>query len=163
MTDQRHFNLLEISHQRPVDKKMKEMLILKEIDQLENAVNSFSKSTNWIKQACIPISTAFATFSIHNSLSIDDIVIVVFLLIFFSWLLDSYCFFYQRSLRVKMEKNFCILYSKWGEGRALCEPVTKRQALFDKSNFLYFWMFLVIFLILIRSCLERLIMWILSI
>ena len=163
MTDQRHFNLIEISHQRPIDKKMRETLILKEIDQLENAVNSFSKSTNWMKKACVPISTALATLLLRNLLSVDDVVIVVFLIIFFSWLLDSYCFYYQRLLRVKMEKDFCLLYSEWNKDRTLCEPVTRKQALFDKSNFLYFIFFFIIFLILIRSCLERLIMWILSI
>lgn len=149
-------SIIEINHTvlpdfAQSDNKMRETLLLKEIDQLENAVNSFSKSTNWIKQACVPISTALATLLTQKIFSPDGVAIIILILIIFSWLLDSYCFYFQRNLRVKMEKNFCLLYPKWLDGKTPCKSVTRRQALLNKSNFLYFFLLGIVFLFLLRS------------
>lgn len=139
-----------------------EKLILKEIDQLENAVNSFSKSTNWIKQACVPISAAIASLLSQKVLSFDRAMFVFFLLVLLSWLFDAYCFYFQRKLRKQMEGDFLRLSKTWLNERKPCKAVSRREALFDRSHIFYFIIFYGICFYFYRSCFENLIMYVLS-
>lgn len=121
-----------------MSEKSKEKITFKEIEQLENAVNSFSRSTNWIKKLSTPLTTAVALPVFNESIAFQKVAFVLFILFLFAWFLDAYCFYYQRKLRVVIEKKYKVLDPRWPYGLAETKEADLVDSLFNKSHVLYY-------------------------
>ena len=155
-------NLVERNDSNMADntqEKIKKELILKEIDQLENVVSSFSNSTTWVKKSSAPIVAAFITAAATKAVDLDTILEIFIVYIIFSWLVDSYCYYYQKKMRYIMNQKFMMLDSKWPYSKMKIEKESRLKALFNWSHILYYVFFavalisLIIFLFLkVETC-----------
>lgn len=121
-----------------MSEETKEKITFKEIDQLENAVKSFSQSTNWIKKLSTPLTSAIALPMFNESIAFQKVAFVLFILFLFAWFLDAHCFYYQRRLRVVIEKKYKVLDSDWPYGLSETKEVNRIGSLFNKSHILYY-------------------------
>lgn len=151
-------NLVERNDSNMADntqEKMKKELILKEIDQLESAISSFSNSTTWVKKSSAPIVAAFITAAATKAVDLDTILKIFIVYIFFSWLIDSYCYYYQKKLRYIMNQKFMMLDSKWPYSKIKIEKESWFKALFNWSHILYYVFFMVALISLIVYLLGK--------
>lgn len=121
-----------------MSEESKEKITFKEIEQLESAVKSFSRSTNWIKKLSTPLTSAIALPVFNESIAFHKVAFVLFVLFLFAWFLDSYCFYYQRKLRIVIEKKYKVLDPDWPYGLAETKEVDWIDSLFNKSHILYY-------------------------
>lgn len=121
-----------------MSENLKEKITFKEIDQLENAVNAFSRSTNWIKKLSVTLVSTFGIPLFTNQISFQSMAFILFVIIFLAWILDAYCFYFQRNLRVRIEQKYKVLDSWWPYGLSETKKVGGMQALFNKSHILYY-------------------------
>ncbi|WP_294959939.1 hypothetical protein [uncultured Fibrobacter sp.] len=118
----------------------KQTLILKEIDQLERATNIFSNSTNWMKKACIAIIAAIVPITLEKNFcqSASRLALFVFGITFLFWILDSYCYYFQKRLRWLMGQKFKAIDSNWPYGSADPEKASIPKSLFNWSHIIYY-------------------------
>lgn len=87
-----------------MDKNIKQVLKLKEIDQLDSAILQFSQNTITTKKIYASILIGIITIilkitdnHIDHSIYIASIITTILF-----WIIDSTSYFYQRKLRIKM-------------------------------------------------------------
>lgn len=126
----------------------KQTIILKEIDQLERATNNFSNATNWMKTACITIIAAIIPIALEKNyfLSLSRLALFAFWITFLFWILDSYCYFYQKKLRWLMGQKFKIIDSTWPYGSSFPQKASILQSLFNWSHIIYYFFLISLFI-----------------
>ena len=117
---------------------MKKELILKEIDQLENAICSFSNSTNWVKKSNAPVVAIFISLFVTETASLQKILVAFLVYTFCSWLIDSYCYYFQKNLRYAMGEKFKLLDPEWPYWGKNVNKASVLDALFNRSHILYY-------------------------
>lgn len=131
------------------ERELKNKILLKEIDQLENATTEFSNSTRWMKKACFSIITVVLPLLIKGNISLSGLEIssIIFLIAFIFWIVDSYCYYYQVKLRWMMGMKFRELDSKWPYNNGKTPRKASRiQALFNNSHVLYYILLIPLFI-----------------
>ena len=85
-------------------KEIQDKLNWDNINQLHNAVSNFSRQSFDIKKLWITVEISLIT--LLSSLKVGDIdfaVLIIELVVFFFYFLDSMTYYYQNKLRYKME------------------------------------------------------------
>ncbi len=121
--------------------ELKNKILFKEIDQLENATTEFSNSTRWMKKACFSIITLVLPLLIKGNMSLSGLEIssIIFLIAFMFWIVDSYCYYYQVKLRWVMGLKFRELDSNWPyKNGNMPREASRLNALFNNSHVLYY-------------------------
>ena len=126
----------------------KQTIILKEIDQLERATNHFSNSTNWMKKACVTISAAIIPIALEKKffLSASHLASCIFGIAFLFWILDSYCYFFQKKLRWLMGQKFKTIDSTWPYDLVFPQKASILQSLFNWSHIIYYFFLISLFI-----------------
>ncbi|MEB2778087.1 hypothetical protein SYJ56_22430 [Algoriphagus sp. D3-2-R+10] len=83
---------------------IKQILILKEIDQLDSAILQFSKNTLATKKICASLLAGIAALILKLTDNHLDISIFIssFTTLLIFWTIDSNSYYYQRKLRIRM-------------------------------------------------------------
>ena len=123
--------------------ELKKELILKEIDQLENAISSFSNSTTWVKKSGGPVIAAIISIAVNKNVPAMQTLAVIFMYTFISWVVDSFCYFFQKKLRYVMSQKFMMLDSRWPYSKEAVVRESIPKALFNGSHALYYIMFVI--------------------
>lgn len=140
----------------------------KMIDQLHSATLNFSNKSLALKRIFVTVIGISVSILIGTS---DGKVsgltfIVAYMLVFSFWILDSYTYYYQEKLRIKMDDHFKNLFER--NTRDLIKPRdglqkgvtidTKRaggnrvfRALFNKSHGIYLLILVLLFILALKS------------
>ena len=137
-------------------KDINQILKLKEIDQLENAILQFSKNTLTTKKICATLLVGMVTIilkltdnELDNAIYIGGLsTILVF------WLIDSNSYYYQRKLRIKMSKLVHALEEHkvldgYGMPLGKNENASWKKALFNESQIFYYLVFFIFMILLV--------------
>lgn len=132
--------------------KLKELLKLKEIDQLDAAILQFSKNTLATKRICATLLIGVSTIvlkitndKIDYALYVGSIVTLIFF-----WIIDSNSYYYQRKLRIRMTDIVNKLRANEFISDGYGMPLNKREkaswskAFFNSSQVFYYLGFLII-------------------
>ena len=120
-------------------------LKLKEIDQLDSAILQFSKNTLATKKICASLLIGIVTLILkltNNTLDLS-IYFSCFITILIFWIIDSNSYYYQRKLRIRMNKIVNELkttdFVTDGFGMPLSKEETSswRKAFFNDSQLFY--------------------------
>jgi len=131
------------------ERELKNKILLKEIDQLENATTEFSNSTRWMKKACFSIITIVLPLLLKGNISLSGLEIsaIIFLITFVFWIVDSYCYYYQVKLRWLMGIKFRELDSNWPyKSGKTPRKASRLKALFNNSHVLYYILLIPLFI-----------------
>ena len=133
-----------------------QILKLKEIDQLDNAILQFSKNTLATKKICATLLVGIVTIILKiTDNKIDDAIYFggfITLLIF--WLIDANSYYYQRKLRIRMSKIVLQLEENkvidgFGMPLGKNEKANWLKSLFNESQFFYYLGFGIFLILLI--------------
>lgn len=140
---------------------IKETLKLKEIDQLESAILQFSNNTLTTKKICASLLIGIITIILKLTDNEFDFAIytgcMACLIIF--WIIDSYSYYYQRKLRIRMTeivneyRSDQFITDGYGIPLKKEEKPSWKKAFFNTSQFFYYAGFtVVIILIIVDAC-----------
>ncbi len=141
---------------------IKQLLKLKEIDQLDSAILQFSKNTLTTKKICgtILISiTAIILKITENKLDLSIYVSCAVTLLIF-WFIDANSYYYQRKLRIRMTKIVNelkgeeSLFDGYGMPLNNDEKPSWVKSFFNRSQFFYFLGLMIVIILLIIDRLE---------
>lgn len=139
-----------------------ETLKLKEIDQLDSAILQFSKNTLATKKICASLLVGIVAIILkltNNSLDLS-IYVSSFITILIFWIIDSNSYYYQRKLRIRMNKLVNELRTNGFITNGFGMPLLKeekpswKRAFFNDSQLFYLFGTMVIIGVLISDMLE---------
>lgn len=125
--------------------EIQETLKIKELDHLNAAVLQFSKDTLASKKVCASLLVAIIgiILKITDNILDPSIYVAGYVTILLFWILDSYSYYFQRKIRIRMSqianelKNKDFLLDGYGMPLLKNEKPSWKRAFFNNSQLFY--------------------------